>query len=170
MGIISDAYKLLTRKKVLLFFRTGAIVDRSSVLRQLDRISLAKGVKINNYCVIKPHNGFVKIGSNAVVGEHCVFYGNGGIEIGDASIVAPGTMIMSAGHEYRDRGKLYVQQPTKDKGIRIGQNVWIGANATILDGVSIGDNSIIGAGSVVTKSIAANTLAFGCPAKEIKKI
>ena len=54
--------------------------------------------------------------------------------------------------------------------ITIGNNVWIGANVTILPGVTIGDNVTIGAGSTVTKDIPNNVLAFGNPAKIIKDI
>ena len=53
---------------------------------------------------------------------------------------------------------------TKIGQVRIGNNVFIGANVTILPGVTIGDNAVIGAGSVVTKDIPADTVAAGCPA------
>lgn len=54
--------------------------------------------------------------------------------------------------------------------VRIGNNVWVGANVTILPGVSIGDNAIIAAGAVVTKDVPANMLAAGIPAKVIRHI
>lgn len=53
---------------------------------------------------------------------------------------------------------------TKIGQVRIGNNVFIGANVTILPGVTIGDNAVIGAGSVVTKDIPAGTVAAGSPA------
>ena len=56
------------------------------------------------------------------------------------------------------------------KPISIGDNVWIGADVSILPGVNIGDNSVIGAGSVVTKDIPAGVLAFGNPCKVIRKL
>jgi acetyltransferase-like isoleucine patch superfamily enzyme len=55
-----------------------------------------------------------------------------------------------------------------DSDVLIGRNVWIGANCLILKGVTIGDNSVIGAGSVVVRSVPANTLAAGNPAKVLK--
>lgn len=56
----------------------------------------------------------------------------------------------------------------KTKPIYIGRNVWIGRNVTILKGVVIGDNAIVAAGSVVTKSIPANTMFAGFSAKKLK--
>ena len=56
------------------------------------------------------------------------------------------------------------------KAVTIGNNVWIGGNCTILPGVTIGDNSVIGAGSVVTKDVPANVLAYGNPCQLKKKI
>ena len=54
--------------------------------------------------------------------------------------------------------------------IVLGKNVWVGSNATILQGVTIGDNAVIGAGAVVTGDIPANTVAVGVPARVIKHI
>ena len=58
----------------------------------------------------------------------------------------------------------------KESEIIIGNDVWIGANCTILKGVKIGENSIIGAGSVVVKNIEKNVLAVGNPAIVIKML
>ena len=66
---------------------------------------------------------------------------------------------------FQDNGGIEMPKPVK-----IGKNVWIGANVTILPGISIGDNSIIGAASVVTKDVPANTLAYGVPCRNIRKI
>ena len=54
--------------------------------------------------------------------------------------------------------------------IVLGKNVWIGSNATILQGVTIGDNAVVGAGTVVTKDVEANTVVGGVPAHFIKVI
>ena len=52
----------------------------------------------------------------------------------------------------------------------IGHNVWIGANVTVVPGVNIGDNLVIGAASVVTKDVAANSIAVGSPARVIRSL
>lgn len=54
------------------------------------------------------------------------------------------------------------------KGIEIGKDCWIGANATILDGVKIGDGCIVAAGAVVNRDVPSYTIVGGVPAKTIK--
>ena len=54
--------------------------------------------------------------------------------------------------------------------IVLGRNVWVGSNATILQGVTIGDNAVSAAGAVVTKDVAAGTVVGGVPARFIKNI
>lgn len=54
--------------------------------------------------------------------------------------------------------------------IRLGKNVWVGSNSTILRGVTIGDNAIIAAGSVVTKDVAVDSVVGGVPARYIQNI
>lgn len=89
-----------------------------------------------------------------------------GIYIGENVLIAPGVKIISANHSF-DKERKSVQQPP----IRIGNDVWIGANSIILPGVQIADSVVIGAGSVVTKTFAEpGVVIAGSPAKVIKKI
>ena len=65
---------------------------------------------------------------------------------------------------------LYVKERSlSSKSVIIKDNVWLGEHVSVLPGVTIGENSIIGANSVVTKSIPANSIAVGIPAKVIKQ-
>jgi NDP-sugar pyrophosphorylase family protein len=88
-----------------------------------------------------------------------------GIEFGSNVMMGPNVGIISANHEM---GKIYAWK--KSPPIRIGSNVWIGMNAVVLPGVIIGDNVVIGAGSIVTKSIPANSMAAGNPCRVIRNI
>lgn len=108
------------------------------------------------------------IGKACFINHNAYFMDGGGITIGDHVFIGPNCGLYTANHplnaEERNAG-LEIALP-----IRIGNNVWIGADVTILPGVSIGDNAVIGAKSLVTKDVPANTLAFGNPCKAIRKI
>lgn len=94
---------------------------------------------------------------------NCFISSTSGIEFGNNVEIAPGCKIISSNHNFENYSKLTITKP-----IKIGSNVWIGANSVILPEVEIGNNVIIGAGSVVTKSIPSNSIAVGNPCKVIK--
>ena len=107
-----------------------------------------------------------KIGKRVFINAGCQFQDQGGITIGDGTLVGPKTVIATLNHH---------QNPSKranllPKPVAIGKNVWIGANVTILPGVTIGDGAIIAAGAVVNRDVQTNTVVGGVPAKFIKQI
>jgi len=114
-------------------------------------------------------NSHVTIGKNTFIGPNAYISGQGGVTIGDHVLIAPGVTIVSVNHNFKNKKDPIHTQGVNCKGIKIGNNVWIGANVTILDGVKIGDGAVIGAQSVVTKNIPKNAIAIGIPAKTKKK-
>jgi len=108
----------------------------------------------------------IKVGKNVFINSCCRFQDQGGIEIGDGSLIGHNTTIATLNHDFNPlkRGSL------TPSPVKIGKNVWIGSDCTILPGVVIGDGAIIGAGSVVTKSVPKNSIAVGNPARVIKEI
>lgn len=110
----------------------------------------------------------VSVGKNFYTNHNCTILDGAPVTFGDNVFIAPNCVISTAGHaidsEQRSRG-LEIARP-----IRVGNNVWIGANVSILPGVTIGDNTIIGAGSVVNKDIPADVIAVGNPCRVIRKI
>ena len=125
-----------------------------------------------NYTVISPfycdYGYNIEIGENFFANMNLVILDGAKVHIGNNVFIAPNVGIYTAGHpldaKERREGLEYA------KPITIGNDVWIGANVSILPGITIGDNCVIGAGSVVTKNIPANSLAVGNPCKVIRNL
>lgn len=113
---------------------------------------------------------FIHIGNNVGIGEFAYLGGAGGLEIGNDCIIGQYFSCHPENHYYQDNNQLIRHQGVSRKGIKIGNNCWIGSKVTILDGVTIGDNCVIAAGAVITKSMPANSVIGGVPAKMIKRI
>lgn len=108
----------------------------------------------------------ITVGKNVFFNTGCSFQDRGGINIGDGTMMGMNVTIATLNHGF----SLETRNVTYPSPVVIGDNVWIGSNATILPGVKIGDNSVVAAGAVVTKDVPANTVVAGVPAKELKKI
>ena len=141
-------------------------------LEQKEVIGKLFGKTKENFCVTAPfycdYGYNIEIGENFYSNHNLVILDGAKVKIGDNVFIAPNCCITTAGHpiniDERNRGLEYAYP------IKIGNNVWIGAVVNILPGVTIGDNVTIGAGSVVNKSIPANSIAVGNPCKVIKTI
>lgn len=108
----------------------------------------------------------ISVGKNVFINSGCHFQDQGGITIGDDSLIGHNVVLATLNHgiEPPKRKNLY---PAR---ITIGKNVWVGANATIMPGITVGDNAVIAAGAVVTKDVPANVIVGGVPAKFIKTV
>ena len=106
------------------------------------------------------------IGKNVFINACCRFQDQGGIEIGDGCLIGHNVTIATLNHDFNPQKRANITS----KPVKLGKNVWIGSDSTILPGVIVGDGAIVGAGSVVTKNVLPNTIVAGNPAKFIKKI
>lgn len=108
----------------------------------------------------------IHIGRNVFINMGCKFQDQGGIYIGDGALIGHNVVLATLNHAKspKDRSSM-IPAP-----IRIGKQVWIGANATILPGVTIGDGAIVAAGAVVAQDVPENTIVGGVPAKIIRHL
>lgn len=108
----------------------------------------------------------IKLGKNVFINSACMFQDQGGIEIGDGTLIGHNVVLATLNHNMKveNRGNMI------PKAIKIGKNVWIGANVTVCQGVEIGDGAVVAAGAVVNKDVDKNTVVGGVPAKFIKNI
>ena len=106
----------------------------------------------------------IRLGKRTYIGPNTRFECHVGITIGDHSMIAPGCVLIDYTHGLR-LGTTIVAQPTPSAPIVIGADVWLGASVIVLYGVTIGDGAVIAAGSVVNKSVPANEIWGGAPAR-----
>ena len=197
LGDLSGSLGYVLRKKLYpqLFKRLGGgvIFGKGLTLRCPGRIVLGNSVAIDDYslldasgaeagitlgnhvivsrnCVIQSKTAAVTIGDRTDIGCNTIISSSGGITIGDSVLIA-GNCYIGGGRYVTSR----LDIPMMDQGIHtrgavvIGNDVWIGAGAIVLDGVQIGRGCIVGAGAVVTKNLPDYAVAAGVPAA-IKQI
>lgn len=106
------------------------------------------------------------LGRNVFINAGCRFQDQGGIYIGDRTLIGHNAVIATINHclDVEKRANMIPQS------VYIGSDVWLGANVTVLPGVSIGDGAVIAAGAVVTKGVPPLTVAAGVPAKTIGEL
>jgi len=128
-----------------------------------DNIIIKEGVKL---C---PTNdgAIIKIGKNTTIGYYSMFFSSFSIEIGDNCLIAPFAYFVDANHGIK-KNQLINQQDLEAKPIKIHNDVWIGANVTIVGGVEIGEGSVIASQSLVNKNVPPYSIWGGIPAKYIK--
>jgi len=131
-------------------------------------------VSVGTYCIIREnayvdaHGGSVDLGEGSFVGQNSVIYGQGNVTIGANTLISPGVAVISAQHTF-ERVDIPIKfQPETCRGICVGSDCWLGANAVVLDGVHIGDGTVVGAGSVVTADLPSMVVAVGAPARVIR--
>jgi acetyltransferase-like isoleucine patch superfamily enzyme len=108
----------------------------------------------------------LRIGKNVFINACCCFQDQGGITIGDGTLIGHRVVLATLNHGFLpEKRKFNYPAP-----ITIGKNVWIGSGATVLPGVAIGDNAIVAAGAVVNEDVAADSIVGGVPAKFLKTI
>lgn len=110
----------------------------------------------------------VTIGSDSGLAEYCYIGAAGGVTIGDNVIVGQYVSFHSQNHVFADENVPIRQQGVTSAGIVVGNDVWIGAKATILDGSRVGDGSVIAAGAVVNGVFPPGAVLAGVPARVVK--
>lgn len=165
---ISHAYQLSTGKNTIIEDQVhlNALSEQGIILG--DNVSIARDSILICTGVIAQKGTGIRIGSGTGINARAYLGGQGGITIGNDVIFGPEVKIFSENHNYAAPGIAIKAQGVSRKGVCIGDNCWLGAGVTVLDGVTIGEGCVIAAGSVVTRSVPAHSVAAGIPAKVIK--
>ena len=144
---------------------TEAMKEREAMLHEIFG-EVGENVWMNSPLTVTVGK-YVSIGSGTYANMNLMLIDDWKITIGKNVLIGPNVTMSTTGHPIDPAHR---QDGMYSLPITIGDNVWIGGNVTILPGVTIGENSVIGAGSVVTKDIPANVVAFGAPCKVYREI
>jgi len=153
-------YKVLYGKISLPF-----ILYPNVFIRNKNKISMGRNITFFYGALISPLS--LEIGNNSVIGVNCFLAGK--VSIGENVMIGPNVSIPGSSHNFSKTDIPMIHQSDIVKGTCIEDDVWIGANSVILDGVTIGKGSIVAAGSVVTKNVLEYSIVAGVPAKLIRK-
>ncbi len=161
-----EAERQKTKELLRLYNLTAAAPERQTILQQLlGHIGQNSIIEPPFYCTY---------GRNTYIGDHvylmvlCTILDCNEVHIGHHVMIGPGVQIYTAAHHLQAETR--IQGWEVAKLIVIEDNVWLGGSAILLPGVTIGRNAVVGAGAVVTRSVPANTVVAGNPARVIRKI
>jgi acetyltransferase-like isoleucine patch superfamily enzyme len=155
----------------------GSVLEAYARIDALSRrgVRLGNRVTVGKYAIIEATSVLwnvaegLDVGDGSSIGDWSFIGCAGGVSIGSNVLMGQRVSIHSENHTYEDPHRLIRDQGVSHKGVRIGDDCWLGSGAVILDGVDLGDGCVVAAGSVVTKSFPPRTVLGGVPAREIAR-
>jgi acetyltransferase-like isoleucine patch superfamily enzyme len=174
MILLADSVTIRGRGRI--DWGRGCRIGRGSSIDGYARrgVRLGPGSRLGDYCrvtctshVSRMGEG-LNLGAGSGFGDHCHFGASGGITIGNDVIGGPYVSFHSQDHVYDDRARLIRDQGTTELGISVGNDCWIGARVTFLDGSSIGDHCVVAAGTVVRGTYPSHSVIAGVPSRLVK--
>ncbi len=151
----------------------GVLVDDLCLLDargSAEGVTVDEGALISRETILSCKGGTITIGARANLGWRCVVSSVGGVEIGEAALIAAGCYVGGGRYHLEDRGRSIAAQGSYSEGpVTIGARSWIGARAVVLDGVRVGEGAVVAAGAVVTDDVAPFAIVGGVPARLIRE-
>ena len=130
-------------------------------------IRIGDGVFIGRNTILSCKNGDIELADGVNIGFNCEVFSASRVTIGRSVLMAAYSYVIGGDHDFSDPSKTVLEQTRTSAGVAIGDGVWMGAGAKILDGVTIGEGAVIGAGAVVRDSVPASAIAVGIPARVV---
>lgn len=147
----------------------GVSLGPDHTIAMQGRVEVADSCELNQGVELNPFGGSIRLARRVWLGPYVVIYGQGGVEIGEQTLVSMHCTILSSNHGVPPLGKLIRETADELLPTKIGRDVWIGANAVILGGVTIGEGAVVAAGAVVNRDVEPGAVVAGVPARGIKR-
>jgi len=132
-------------------------------------ITLGNGVFLGRGTILSCKDGDITLGDNVNIGFYSEIFSGSSVTVGRHGLFAAYTYLVGGGHEFERADRAVLEQPRSSKGIALGDNVWLGAGAKVLDGVRLGNDVVVGAGAVVTSDLPDGAVAVGIPARVVRR-
>jgi acetyltransferase-like isoleucine patch superfamily enzyme len=132
-------------------------------------ITIGKGVFLGRATVLSCKDGDIVLEDEVNIGFHSEIFSGSRVHVGRYGLFAAYTYLVGGGHEFARLDLPVIHQPRTSLGITLGENVWLGTGAKVMDGVTIGRDVVIGAGAVVTENVPDRAIAVGIPARVVKQ-
>ncbi|HEY7289032.1 MAG TPA: acyltransferase [Vicinamibacterales bacterium] len=130
-------------------------------------IRIGSGVFIGRNTILSCKNGDIELADGANLGFNCEVFSASRVTIGRNALLAAYAYVIGGDHDFSDPSLSVLDQPRTSTGVVLGDGVWLGAGAKVLDGVQLGDHAVIGAGAVVREAVPAGAIAVGIPARVV---
>jgi acetyltransferase-like isoleucine patch superfamily enzyme len=130
-------------------------------------IAIGDGVFVGRNTILSCKNGDIEVGEGANIGFNCEVFSASRVTVGPRSLLAAYCYLIGGDHDWSDPTRAVLEQTRHSLGVHVGEGVWMGAGAKVLDGVTVGNHAVIGAGAVVRDEVPAYAIAVGMPARVI---
>jgi len=151
----------------------GTIVDDLVVLDAKGTsntgITVGRNVFLGRATILSCKNGDIVLADDVNIGFHSEIFSGSTVSVGRHGLFAAYTYLVGGGHEFEESGTPVIRQARSSRGIALGENVWLGAGAKVLDGVRVGRDVVVGANAVVTEDLPDGAIAAGVPARVIRR-
>lgn len=149
--------------------RVGRGVSVGAYSELTGPVVLGDGVNVARHVMLSASGGRIDVGERSTINPFVTIHGHGGVQIGSRVSIAPKVSIVAYNKRFDDPSAPIKGQGFTAAGIVIEDDVWIGTNAVILDGVRIGEGCVIAAGAVVTRDVEPGMIVAGVPAAPLRR-
>ena len=170
---VTFGHGVVLRHPAKIHLGEGTVVDDLVVLDAKGTsnrgIRIGRGVFLGRGTILSCKDGDIELGDHVNIGFHSEVFSGSSVVVGRHGLFAAYSYLVGGGHEFERAAVPVIEQPRSSRGITLGENVWLGTGAKVLDGVHIGCDVVVGANAVVTEDLPDGVVAVGIPARVVRR-